>query len=196
MNYLSRKSKEAPKIRKEMIFAVVFSVIVFSGTYGKIFPFSFVIDLGEEITDSWSNENNEPPIPHAEELSIAEFARIQKIPVEKYQQLLKQNGYLVSDTSTTLQQIADQYNVTPSAIGKVIPNSSAVSSTSTSIYKSGSRYGRKLLSEIIKENNLNWKESIAKLNSNGIVIENDDKLKNIANDNSVLPIDIIKILEL
>ena len=28
------------------------------------------------------------------------------------------------------------------------------------------------------------------------VVEKDDKLKNIANDNKVLPIDIIKILEL
>lgn len=196
MNYLRRKSKETPQIRKEMIFAVIFSAIIFSGTYGNVFPFSSVIDFGEEITDSWSNENNEPPIPHAEELSIAEFARIQKISVEKYQQLLKQSGYSVSDTSMTIQQVADQYNVTPSAIGRIIPNSGTIGSTNTSIYKAGSGYGRKLLSEIIKENNLSWKESIAKLNSKGIVVENDDKLKNIANDNSVLPIDIIKILEL
>ena len=196
MNYLRRKSKETPQIRKEMISAVIFSVIIFSGTYGNIFPFSSVIDFGEEITDSWSNEDNEPPIPHAEELSIAEFARIKKIPVEKYQQLLKQNGYSVSDTSITLQQVADQYNVTPSAVGRIIPNRSTKGSTNTSIYKVGSGYGRKLLSEIIKENNLSWKESIAKLNSNGIVVENDDKLKNIADDNSVLPIDIIKILDL
>ena len=196
MNYLRRKSRVAPQIRKEMIFAVIFSVIVFSGAYGNFFPFSSVIDFGEEMTESWSNEDNEPPIPHAEELSIAEFARIQKIPVEKYQQLLKQSGYTVSDTLMTLQQVANQYNVIPSVIGKVIPNGGATGSTNTSIYKAGSGYGRKLLSEIIKENNLNWKESIAKLNSKGIIVEDDDKLKNIADDNSVLPIDIIKILEL
>ncbi len=196
MNYLRRKSKEASKIRKEMLYATLATVIIFAGTYTELFPFSSVIDLGEDITDSWSNEENEPPIPHAEELTVGEFARVQKMPVQKFQKLLEQGGYAVSDTTLTLQQIADQYSVTPSIIAKVVPNSGTISTSSSTGYKQGSGYGRKLLSEILKENNLNWDESIAKLNKEGIVVEQDDKLKNVANDNDVLPIDIIRILEL
>lgn len=196
MNYLRRKSKEASKIRKEMMYATIATVIIFVGTYENIFPFSAVLDFGEEITDSWSNEENEPPIPHAEELTIGEFARVKNISVQKFQKLLEQGGYLVNDTTMTLQQVAEQYNVTPSVVAKVVPSTGSMNSNTNSGYVQGSGYGRKLLSEILKESNLNWEESIAKLKTAGITVKDDDKLKNIANDNKVLPIDIIKILEL
>ncbi len=196
MNYLRRKSKEASKIRQEMVVASIFSLLVFVGTYWYVFPFSTVLDFGEEITDSWSNKENEPPIPHAEELTVGEFARVKNIPVQKFQHLLEQGGYQVTDTSMTLQQIAEKYNVTPNVIAKVVPSTSSMNTSTNTGYMQGSGFGRKLLSEILNENNLNWNESIAKLKAAGITVEQDDKLKNIANENHVLPIDIIKILEL
>jgi len=195
MNYLRRKSKEAAKIRQEMVVATIFSLLVFAGTYWYVFPFSTVLDFGEEITDSWSNEENEPPIPHAEELTVGEFARVKNIPVQRFQHLLEQGGFKVSDTTMTLQQIAEQYNVTPNEVAKVVSSSGSMNTFGTG-YMQGSGFGRKLLSEIIKENNLNWDESIAKLKTAGITVEEDDKLKNIANDNKVTPFDIIKALEL
>jgi len=196
MNYLSRKSKGTSKIRKEMIFAVSITISIFVGTYIELFPFSTVIDLGEEITDSWSDENNEPPIPHAEELTIVEYAELQKISVTEFQELLEKAGYSARDTLSTMQQVADKYGVTPNEVSKVIQSDLAISTNINSVYKAGSGYGRKLLSEILTENNLNWETSIEKLLSNGIKVEKDDKLKNIADDNNILPIDIIKTLDL
>ncbi|GEM_PF-158763 len=64
----------------------------------------------------------------------------------------------------------------------------------TTKYVAGSGYGRKMLSEILSENSITWSEGVKRLNANGIKIEKDDKLKEIATANGVLPADLIKAI--
>ena len=197
IHYLKSKTKTGLKLRKELSLAIIISFIIFGFTYFQVPPFSTVMVIGEEITDSWSTEENEPPIPHAELLTVTKFAETIKIPFEEFKNLLSEKGYIVTDTSMTIEKLAAIYKVKPSKIYNDIKVNDKVSNSASTVvtkYVEGSGYGRKKISDIFKENNLSWEEGVKLFESAGIELKNDDKLKNIADDNNKIPIDLIKII--
>ncbi|NOX17344.1 MAG: DUF4405 domain-containing protein [Chlorobi bacterium] len=199
MNYLRRKTRESFQLRTEMLIALVLTVFIFAGTYSEIPPFSSVMDFGEALTDSWSSKETEPPIPHAEQLTLGEFARLIKVPEENFARLLEKNGYAVKDASLTLEELATQYDVTPSKFYELVNNRKTVSTEASSgaqSYVQGSGFGRKNLSEVFRENNISWEEGINILSKANIKVISDDKLKNIAEENDVDPNEIINALGL
>ena len=200
MNYLRRKTKESFELRREMFIALILTVFVFAGTYNEIPPFSTVMDFGETLTDSWSSDETEPPIPHAEQLTVGEFARLIKVPEENFIRMLEKNGYAVKDTSMTLEDLAVEYGVTPSKFFELVNEKQKSVSSGTaegsSKYKMGSGFGRKKISEVFEENNLSWDEGVKILEKANIQVESDERLKSIADENNVSPIDIIKALGL
>lgn len=194
LHYLSTKSTNSSKLSKELIISVVFSIFVFVGTYYEIQPFGFVLELGEDITDSWGNEKNEPPTPHAERLTISEFAKTIDMKTNRLVSKLSHSGYKITDTLTTLEELAAKYNTTPNAIYANMNNQ--VSQTHNSFFSQGSGFGRKNISEVFSENNIAWDEGVRLLEKNGIAVENDMRLKDIADKNNVSPIEIISALGL
>lgn len=197
IHYLKSKTKTGLKLHKELSLAIILSLLIFGFTYFEFPPFSTVMNIGEEITDSWSTEENEPPIPHAELLTVTKFAETIKIPFEELKNLLTEKGYIVTDTSMTIEKLAAVYKVTPSKIYNDIKVNDKVSNSASTVeteYVEGSGYGKKKISDIFKENNLSWEEGVKILESAGIEIKKDDKLKNIADDNNKMPIDLIKII--
>ncbi len=197
VHYLSTKSLNNSKLSKEFIYSLIFSILIFVGTYFQIQPFGFVLELGEKITESWENESNEPPMPHAERLTIYEFASLLNIETNSLINKLSKNGYYVKDTVTTIEELAANYNTTPSVIYATI-NAKGISENqdSKNSFSQGSGFGRKNLSEVLSENNIPWKEGIILLKKNGIVVEKDARLKDIAEDNKISPIEIINALGL
>jgi hypothetical protein len=197
VKYFSNKMSGTTSLRKELIYSIVFSAFIFGGTYYKIPPFVNVIDLGEYLTDSWSEESTEPPIPHAEELTITEISTQTNITSNQIIETLNKNGFEVSDSNLTLQDIAEKYDIVPSDIYKLITASTnqIKNSDVNNNYKQGSGYGRKMLSDIFKENNLTWEEGIELLKKHGILVSEDGKVKDIATENGKLPIDIINLIK-
>jgi hypothetical protein len=199
LSYFSTKFGDKTSVRKELTYSLLITLFIFAGTYFQIPPFSSVINWGEEITDSWADESNEPPIPHAEELTISEIALQLNLKTENVMQKLNRSGYAVSDSTVTLKEVAEKYDVVPSEVYLKIANRSnpTISNTnSTGTYRAGSGYGRKLLSEIFKENNITWKDGIEQLKKNDIIVTEDGKLKDIASNNNKLPMDVINALQL
>ncbi len=196
IKYISNKMSGTSTIRKELIYSVIFSAFIFAGTYTEIPPFSTVLDFGESITDSWSDESTEPPVPHAEELTLSEISTQVNLKTQQLMQKLNKNGFSVSDSNQTLQEIAEHYNVVPSDIYKVINLNlqKSKSSVTNTKYTPGSGYGRKLLSEVFNENSLSWEEGIQLLKKSGILVSEDGKLKDIATENGKLPVDIINAI--
>ncbi len=198
LNYIRRRSKKGIEIRREFILATLATVIIFIGTYENVPPFSYVMDLGEYVTDSWADETNEPPIPHAELLSVSEFARTIKMPLNEMIKTLKTNGYTVPDTGLTMEELADVNKTTPNKIYLLLKVDKALENVPSAKTKfvPGSGFGRKMLSEILKENNISWETAVQKLKEKGIELEKDDQLKNIAKDNDITPLELIKALGL
>lgn len=200
ITYLVNKISGISSIRLELTIAIVFSLFLFGGTHYQIPPFVNVIDFGEGIKDSWSNESNEPPISHAERLTIPELATELKITTNQLIQKLKRNGYEISDSLETLEKIAEKYKVYPNEIyNSLVPKNTLENNGKTesqnSSYKHGSGYGRKKLSVIFSENNITWNEGVVLLKKKNIKVTEDANLKDIANENNLLPVDIINALK-
>lgn len=59
---------------KEIIIAIVITILVFWGTLLSWSPFNFVIQFGNKISDSHAEKVEIPNIPDAEKLSLNDFA--------------------------------------------------------------------------------------------------------------------------
>ena len=198
--YLSNKINGVTSIRKEFTLSLILPLFIFGGTYYHIPPFSTVIDFGEAITDSWSEEASEPPIPHAEELTLAEVSSQLNLNTKSVIQKLSRSGYAVSDSTVTLEELAKKYDVVPSDIYTIINSENKNSAKLTNMnqssnYKQGSGYGKKLISEVFTENNLSWEEGVKLLKKSNIIVTEDVKLKDIATENRKLPVDIINAIK-
>ncbi len=238
VSYFRERMNSGSKIKRESFFALIVGLFVFFGTFFLIPPFSMVVDFGEYLTDSWGNPTVEPPIPHAEELKLYELASQFGTNFTELSKILKQEGYLATDSNQLVGDFAEKFDKAPSDIFTVVDSKlkesrkivlpqnvdetdnssnktssanenivkSEEKSTKTAIttinnevkpttkYVAGSGYGRKMLSEILSENNISWSEGVKRLNANGIKIEKDDNLKEIATENGVLPADLIKAI--
>ncbi len=197
IHYLTNKSVGNKSISKELIYSIIFSIFVFVGTYLQIQPFSFVLELGEDITESWENESTEPPMPHAERLTMAEFASLIDMKTSGLINKLSKNGYEVKDSLITMEELASRYNTTPSVIYKAV-NAKVINEniSSNNSFTQGSGFGRKNLSEVLSKNNISWDDGITLLKKNGIIVIKDMRLKDIAEENNVSPIEIITALGL
>jgi len=106
-SYLKKKMNEGMKRRNELLLASGFSVVVLLLTIENVPPFSSVMEFGEELSASWSDEDTEPPVPHAELLTITEFAEVIKVAVTQLIHSLKTNGIEVPEKEITIKQLAE-----------------------------------------------------------------------------------------
>jgi len=195
-SYLSNRISGKTSIRKELTLSIVATLSIFVGTYYHVPPFSLVLDFGESITDSWADGTNEPPSSHAEELTVAEISAQLNLKTKSVMQKLNKSGFAVTDSTITLEVLAEKYGVVPSDIYLIINSGQSNSNNQmkdnlSSSYSQGSGNGRKLISEVFDEHNLTWEEGVKLLKKNGIEVNEDEKLKNIATRNKKLPVDII-----
>ncbi len=190
MAYMRRKVSGTAKYTREFFYATIFTLIVFVGTYYEIPPFSSVMDFGEYLTESWESKETEPPVPHAELLTISEFSKTIKMPLQKTLNTLAKKGFKIPDTLMTVEEVAKLNNTSPNKLYLALNEKES----STMKYAAKRGLGRKLFSEILKENNLSWEEAIQKLKAKNIVVEKDEKLRDISEENNVKPLDILEAL--
>ncbi|NMB82385.1 MAG: DUF4405 domain-containing protein [Ignavibacteria bacterium] len=185
--YLKTKFESNVKLRKELLVSALFVVIIFVMTIYDFVPFKNVMDLGENLKDSWSTEKMEPPIPHAEDQTITEFAKTINMPVEELKNSLTAKGLNIPDENTTIKEIAKLNNISPSEIYNNVKRGNQQVNQPVG---EGRGYGRKTLSEICAQNNISIEAAIANLKAHGIEAEENEKLKDIAKRYNLLPIDV------
>jgi len=190
-SYLKKRMNEGMKRRNELILASIFSVAVLVLTAGNVPPFSLVIEVGEDLSESWADENSEPPVPHAELLTLNEFAEVIKTDVDQLIHSLKTSGVNVPEREITVKKLAELNGLTP----KEIFEKTQANNTIIPTYVSGSGYGRKTLEQISEELNIKLETVLERLSENGIKAEPESNIKNLAKDNNCMPIDIVNIIQ-
>jgi len=191
--YFRTKMKQKIKLRKELMFSALFSLIVFSLILANVPPFKTVMDLGEEFSDSWSDEESEPPVPHAEEMTLLEFAQVTNSDVADIVKNLKSNGVLNANENSIIKALAEENNTTPQQIYSKV--NSVVQTNITNHTKGKFGYGRKTIPEICEDLQITEEKALTNLSKYNIKFDFDMKLKEIAFDNDVLPIDLIKMIK-
>ena len=116
-NYIRKKSQEQFSRRRETVLAVITFLLVFFFTLYRIPPVISIMDLGDNISDSWEEWISKPPVPHTEELSLSDIARdILNTDTDRLITKLEKEGYKIETIDQTLNEIAEENYTSPAAI--------------------------------------------------------------------------------
>lgn len=197
IHYLKSKAKEKLKYKKE-IHATIIVVLIFSlGSLLNIPPISYVYELGENISESWENKQTEPPVPHAELLTINEISKYTEMTAEEIFSALKTAGLKVENKNKTIKEIAEDNNLTPSELFKRIKDKTGkdleVKEKTGEVPKRG--YGRMSLKILSIELKTNPEKIIEILKENGIEANEKETLRDISNRVNKTPHEIYEIIE-
>ena len=191
LSYLSDKRKQFIRLRKELLSTIVIVIGIFYLTLINIQPVKFVMDFGESMKNDWSIDSSEPPIPHAEEMTIGELAKIMKKDPQIIIASLNKHGISV-DEKSVVKEIAQGHDISPQMVFEKmqIPENSK---TTHEGVKRG--YGRRSVIQICEEKNISLEEGLSRLRKSGIEATGESTLRDLAQKYNISPIEIVKIIE-
>lgn len=190
LSYLKSKTQKGLNKKREFFTSTVLFIIFTLGVIFSVPPFQSVMNFGEYLTESWEKEENEPPIPHAELLTLAELSEQLKFStVEQITERMKIHGFTFENTNVqTLKEIAEQNKTTPAVIYEKISKKSVTQGR-------GSGIGRKSLEEFVQEKDKNIDEVLTLLKQNNIAAKKEQTLKEIGENNDIPPRDIVELID-
>ncbi|RXJ91536.1 hypothetical protein CRV01_00135 [Arcobacter sp. CECT 8983] len=190
LSYMKNKAKVLVVFTKEMLVAFVITLLFLVGTLNEISLFSTFIDFGEDIKNSWEQKYEKAPYPHAELDTLEEFALKIDFDLDKSLQILKSKN-IEAKAMETLKDIAKNNNTSAQKIFSILSEKQKIN-----IKKSDSLsgLGRKSISEVAKDLEIDTKELISKLKDLGIDAKSDDKFKSLCESVGKTPKEVIKEL--
>jgi UDP-N-acetylglucosamine:LPS N-acetylglucosamine transferase len=188
-NYIKARAKVGLNKKRELFISSAIILIFCFGTLFSIPPFSSVMILGENLKGSWEKTKNEPPVPHAEQLTLVGLAQQLKYSSAKeITDKFKNHSIAFTDTMQTLEEIAIQNHKTPNEIYNLI------TSTGGGSGRQGSGVGRKTVEDFAVEVNKNTDEVLKIFKNNGIEAEKGQTLKQIGDNNNIPPRDLYEMI--
>jgi len=189
ISYLKSKTKQGLNKKRELFLSSFFTILFFFGIIYSTPPFSTIMDFGEYLTESWENKETEPPIPHAELLTLTELSeRLDNISIDKITNKLIASNIKFNNTSENLTEIGLLNNVPPIEIYNIITSKTLSGMAGTGI-------GRKTLEEFAVENKKDINVLLEKLQQNGIEANKDQTLKDVASANDKAAKDIYELIK-
>jgi len=184
---LNWKTMKKYLFQKESLIALAITAIISLGAIFSIQPFKSIIDLEENIKNSWEEAKVDIPMAHAELLSISELSQKLNIPLKQATTNLK-NAKIKFDINQTLKTIAKNNNTTPNKIYEIIKK--------PIVFKGmGSGLGKKTLKQVCNENNIDINRCLKILKKHNIDAKPNQTLKEIAFPNNLTPIDVADLIK-
>ena len=189
-SYMKNKAKEMIVFTKDMIVAIVLTLVFIFGTIAGIAPFSSFLDLGDGIKNSWEKEYGTAPYSHAELSSLKMFCKKMGYDLEKSKEILKSNN-IKFEESQSLRQIGEENSLSPQFIYNLL-NKNFEKEGETTVQLTG--LGKKTVAQVAETLNLSNKDFISKLKALGIKAEADDKFREAAEQEDMSPMDVMQKL--
>ncbi|WP_331775358.1 DUF4405 domain-containing protein [Sulfurospirillum sp. 1612] len=191
MHYLQNKERNFSILTKEFAMAFGFALLFIFGTLYQIPPFKTFTDFEASVKNSWETKHNEAPIPHAELLSLKELCDKTNIDLNNAIARLQANGITNISANQPLATLAEKHHLAPVKLYQIITASTQTNTTKSQ--KSGG-WGRMSLGEVCQSKNLDLERAVKILQDKGIQADKNSKIKPIANELGITPIELIKIL--
>ncbi|HED30381.1 MAG TPA: DUF4405 domain-containing protein [Prosthecochloris aestuarii] len=110
------RSKTGAGLSKPAETATILLVVLLTGfgTYYKLPPFSLVISLGDNLTDSWEQAEQQPPVPHTERFTLRDISTrfAPETTPDILKEKLERQGLDIRSIDQTLESIAEDNNTT------------------------------------------------------------------------------------
>lgn len=193
LSYLKDKSKKTAFTSKEFFIALVLNFIFITGTLFMLQPFSGFLNFEESIKENWTLKLGEPPFGHAELSKLKVFCKKVNIDLEYARKKLDEKGikYTVEDT---LKTIAKDNDVSPNEIYNIIkPEKKSLENKEDKIPTS---LGRKTLKDLENMGKIELSKSLSLLLKKGVSnITKDTRIKDIADELDLMPIDVYNLIK-
>jgi hypothetical protein len=194
-SYLKNRMKAGVRMKRELGTAALFTLAVFGLTLFGIPPFKTVMDFGIYLTDSWATEQTEPPVPHAEELTLVEFAGATGIELEKAMAHLAQSGIEGVDSLVTMGYLSEMNGTTPKELSDLLGEVREAGQGSAVSGIAGVGYGRMTISQVVEREGLELSAAMERLSSAGIRAGKKDNLRTLATDHGLTPLELVDIMK-
>ncbi len=192
VSYLRNKARQLRIATPEMIAASALTLLLVVGSALSWPPFAQVMDAGEAVKDWWEEREGTPPYGHAELSSLATVAK--KLGMEPGQAAvrLRDEGWVVTDASTSLLDIARENDRSPAALYAVLHDRPQTQKARSSEKQTGhgSGLGKRTLADLCEVEGLEIDAVIARLAERGVEAQPDARLKDLAGQADMAPSDL------
>jgi hypothetical protein len=189
--YVKSRLQTGIRMKRELAAASLTGLAILAVSITGVPPFGTVMDVGEEIKNSWSTAASEPPVPHAELMTVAKLSETVKIPTEKALVNLEQQGIKVAQPTMTVQQIAAANKLTPQQVYQRIQSEDAKPKVSLT---EGGGWGRMNVQQVCERFSVSLDAGVARLQAAGIEAAPTTAIRELATSRGKTPIDIAKII--
>jgi hypothetical protein len=189
--YLKSKLHDGVRMKRELGSASAAGALLLALTIGGIPPFSTVMDVGDDIKNAWTVPSSEPPLPHAEELTVEKLAETVKMPTGKAESNLQARGVRLNGTGQTVQQIADANRLTPQQVYQRMQSDDAKPQAPMG---GGGGWGRKTVEDICRQYSVPVDTGVARLAAAGFEAAGSTPLKDLALKAGRTPVDVAKLI--
>jgi len=180
MNYLRDKAAAGLRLKKELQASSILTVAIFVLILAEVPPLSSLMALGESLTESWATEEREPPVAHAEELTLTAFASAAGLETEAALRHLTGAGLTGVDSTITMGELAEINRTTPKALAELLARLPATREPVLPVGSTGAGYGRLTIEQIAAQENLDIATVLARLAEAGISARAEEKLRDLA----------------
>jgi len=189
-HYLKKKAELAFNLKIELLVATVFSAFIILATLYSIEPFRTIIKWNDDIKNYWAEQAQaQPPIPHAEDLTVAEFCEQLDISLEIFQQRFNQQGWKFGSPEDKIKDIAERNGISPAKIYDLLK------APGKNMQGQGSGgWGRKSVQQLCDELNKDVEVVLKNLAANGIIVSKDELIKNIASEHNLKPVEVVNLI--
>ena len=196
LNYFKNRVSRSFAFKREWTAALIVCVVLYVGTLAEIPPFSSLIAFNDSIKNSWEQDDQRAPIPHAELLTLTELASEAKISIENIMGNLNAKGISDATADSIVGDLAKAHGMTPIQLFDIAAAGSGNKKTAgkSGMHK-GSGMGRKTLAQICSEWQLDQQEVINKFKAEGIEATSDMILRDIAYKNNMKPPELLDMLK-
>jgi hypothetical protein len=189
--YLKSKLQSGLRMKRELAAASLTGVAILAVSMTGVPPFGTVMDVGEEIKNSWSTSSSEPPVPHAELMTVEKLAETVKIPVAKALANLEATGVKGAQPAMIVQQVADGNGLTPQQVYERIQSEDAKPKVSMA---EGGGWGRMSVQQVCERYSIPVETGVARLQAAGFDVQATAMIRDLGSARGKTPIDIAKIV--
>lgn len=179
--------------RREMAVAGVATSLALVFTLAGWPPFSTVVTLGESVKNAWAESQNEPPVPHAELLSLRGLADVTRQPLDDITARLRAAGLRDVTPEMTMGELAMREHRTPRELFALVAQTSSPNSSGGLIVEGGG-YGRKTVAEIAAQYQVPVSEAIGRLEAAGYTAKADATLRALAQQQPRTPVELVQLI--
>lgn len=190
--FFKSAADSAAAANRALVTAFALTALIFFGSVLGLPPMAQIAGVSGFIKEQQTKTYGEPPFLHAEEASLTDLARRMDIPRDKALAALTAKNITIASPEQSLREIGEQNGLAPGGVFSAVEFAREMSGAPSQRLPKDPPpgLGKRKLSDICEEYELDIKAMLKKLAESGIAASPAITLKEIADANSLLPIDV------